>query len=351
MENNTPKYNCVYCKKEILQDIEEYAFATAIKVQKIAYHLECQWNATHDYGDYEKYQHVEYLNGNFNQGLLNGNVYFFDKLDGTNGKIWYDKDTQTIKFGSRNRELKPDKPDNADFRTILSQDNRFKNFFKKYPAWILYGEWLVKHIIEYKEEAWKRFYVFDVCYYLNGKLIYLPYVDYKKQLDYFGIDYIPAITNAINPTLDKIKDVLSKANFMLKEGNAEGIVLKNYQFYNRFGGQIWGKVLAADFKEKHSMKKFDLTIFEEKVVAKYLTPEWIEKEFHKLTTDQGMRWNPSMTPEFLKQVFNEFLIDFLPAILREYKKPTINFSILNKILNSETRMAIKEISLNQIESK
>jgi hypothetical protein len=55
--------------------------------------------------EFKKYQHVERMGTVETEGILNGLVYIFPKIDGANGSIWFDPYTNTIKCGSRKSEL------------------------------------------------------------------------------------------------------------------------------------------------------------------------------------------------------------------------------------------------------
>ena len=55
---------------------------------------------------FEKYQHVERLGTDETDGILNGDVYIFSKLDGTNTSIYLnDKGRREVLSAWRNRKL------------------------------------------------------------------------------------------------------------------------------------------------------------------------------------------------------------------------------------------------------
>ena len=63
--------------------------------------------------EFKKYQHIMKLGTDEVDGILNGTVYLFYKIDGTNSQVFL-KDDNTLGFGSRNREINLTN-DNADF--------------------------------------------------------------------------------------------------------------------------------------------------------------------------------------------------------------------------------------------
>lgn len=79
--------------------------------------------------------------------------------------------------------------------------------------------------------------------------------------------------------------------FLCVSGLGEGIVIKNYDYVNKFGRRTWAKMLTEDFlSTKKDNRQRNKQIkqgecehpAEEKIVFKYLTEEHISKEYHKL---------------------------------------------------------------------
>lgn len=203
--------------------------------------------------EFTKYQHVERVTHQECEGLLEGVCYVFPKIDGTNASIWLTEDNY-IGAGSRNRELTVHS-DNAGFANwVASNLSKWKNLFKTFPEFILYGEWLVPHSLKtYRDDAWRDFYVFDVLDTQTGLL--LPYEAYKAICEAFGINYIPPIAIIKNPNgEDLLKLVERSGEFLVKDGagNGEGIVVKNYDYVNKYGRQTWGKMVTNEFKEVHT---------------------------------------------------------------------------------------------------
>jgi len=135
-----------------------------------------------------KYQHLEKLHTDETDGIEVGTTHVFPKIDGTNGSIWWN---HGIQAGSRNRHLTLD-ADNAGFFAAMQQSIPHYNLVYKYPHLIFYGEWLVPHSLKtYREDAWRKFYIFDV--YNRGSEKYIHYDEYKDILDAANVDYIAPI--------------------------------------------------------------------------------------------------------------------------------------------------------------
>jgi len=72
----------------------------------------------------------------------------------------------------------------------------------------------------------------------------LPYEIYKPLLDEFEIDYIPPISLIKQPTYENLLTALEKCGEFLVEdgkGKGEGIVIKNYSYYNKYRKTNVGK--------------------------------------------------------------------------------------------------------------
>lgn len=282
---------------------------------------------------FRKYQHVSKLGNLETRGLLDGICHVFYKIDGTNASIWMEDDG-SIGCGSRNRELSLNS-DNAGFcQWVMHNRSKFENLFKETLDDVtLYGEWLVPHSLKtYREEAWRDFYVFDV---VDSRGNHVAYDDYKPALDHFGINYIPPIATIKNPTEEQLSRFLEKSgDFLIKDGmgKGEGIVIKNYEYINPLGRQTWGKIVTNEFKEKHSREmgapSVNNTItVEEKIVANFLSEEFIKKEISKISLENE-GWDNRFLPRLFGVVTHEFIKDEIHNILKKYKNPKIDFGFL-----------------------
>ena len=276
--------------------------------------------------EFKKYQHIERIGTTETNGIEFGICYVFPKIDGTNSQLWWHG--ERLLAGSRNRQLELDN-DNAGFYNWAVKQDKFFAFFDKYPHLRLYGEWLVPHTLRtYQKTAWNNFYVFDV---MDGEE-YLPYETYKEMLDEFDIEYIPPICKVDNPTYERLVNQLEKNGFLIEDGkgSGEGIVIKNYNFRNRFGRVTWAKIVKNEFKAKHS--KVDVTelkenkMVEEEIVNKFVTDALIQKEFAKIEADGG--WTSKQIPRLLNTVFYSLVKEESWNFVKEFKNPTIDFKRL-----------------------
>lgn len=295
--------------------------------------------------NFKAYQHIEKLGSTEVERILSGTCYLSYKIDGTNGLIYLSDDLKNLKFGSRKRELTKEE-DNANFLNNITANqelyNDLFNYLTKHPTYIIYGEWLVPHTIKkYKEDAWKKFYIFDIYDTENDK--YINYDIYSDELNkYKNINYIPLIAKLENPTVDDIKALLNKTgSYLITDGLGEGIVIKNYEFINKYGRTTWAKILTEDFtnNKKHSRinnseEKLEYEM-EHKIIS-LLTLEHIHKEYNKLIESKG-DWSSNYIFELLNRVFMEFIHDNIDIIINKFHNPTINFRVLKQLSDNKVK--------------
>lgn len=288
---------------------------------------------------YKSYQHVNKLGTSDVEGILQGDVYLFYKIDGTNACIWL-KDDGTIGFGSRRQELSI-VDDNRGFMTSITSNkallNNITTLLTNHPSYILYGEWLVPHTLKsYQKNAWKTFYLFDILDTTTNK--YIDYETYSNMLDkqYSEITYIPLIAKLTNPTEEQLEEYLNKTGDWLVENTlGEGIVVKNYNFINRYGRISWAKLLTEDYKKEKNTTRVENHLQKETspveyAIIKLLTIEHVLKEKSKLEEIYG-GWSSNNIFELLNRTFNEFWKDNWEIILKKFHSPTINFKILKTL--------------------
>lgn len=294
--------------------------------------------------EFKKYQHIERLGTPETQGIENGMCYVFPKIDGTNGQLWWNNG---LMAGSRNRILSADS-DNQGFFAWATQQENIMAFFSKYPTLKLFGEWLVPHTLRtYEESAWRRFYVFDVVD-LADEDYYLPYEKYKVILDYFGIEYIPPICKVENPTYERLVNQLEKNGYLIKDGQGvgEGIVIKNYDYKNKFGRRTWAKIVRNEFKAKHA--KSDVTELKEKlcvediIVDKYITLSFAEKEMAKIVNEEG-EWSSKLIPRLINTAFYCLVKEECWNFVKENKYPTIDFKKLSFLTTNKIKALLPNI--------
>jgi hypothetical protein len=278
------------------------------------------------------------------EGIEVGTCYVFPKLDGTNGSVWYEHGT--LRCGSRNRELSPDN-DNAGFMNAMMVDKAVISFLYNEPDLVLYGEWLVPHTLKtYNDDAWRKFYVFDVFDRKKERL--LSYDEYSEGLVTAGINVIAPIAIIKNGSIDHFTECLSKAHYLVKdgEGAGEGVVIKNYDYTNKYGRQTWAKIVTNEFKAKHHIAMgapvVGGEIVEEKIAAKYVTQALVDKVEAKIVNEMG-GWSSKYIPRLINTVWYDVVTEETWNFVKEFKNPKVDFKVLSHYVTAKIKELKKEL--------
>ena len=299
--------------------------------------------------EFKKYQHIERFGTDEVEGIELGECVVFPKIDGSNASVYLNGDGE-IRAGSRNRELTLEK-DNAGFYAYVLNQENIKEYLKAHPNHRLYGEWLVKHTLKtYRDDAWRKFYIFDVCVDTeNGGIEYIPYDVYKPLLEEYNLDYIPPIKIIKNGSYeDFIYQMMNNNTFLIKDGEGvgEGIVIKSYGYHNKYGRQTWAKIVTSEFKEKHTKEmgapKDEHVLIEEKISEEYITQAFVDKEYEKIKVEMD-GWSSKYIPRLLNTIWHVFIEEEIWNILKKYKNPTISFKTLNHFVTNRIKEIKKEI--------
>lgn len=308
---------------------------------------------------FKEYTHLERFGNDEVQGIELGVAYIFPKIDGTNSSAWLEftniPSEENVDYhaklcgGSRTRELSLGS-DNAGFFGWLLQQKHIVLFLSKYPKLRLYGEWLVPHSFKgYRETAWRKFYVFDV--YNDETETYLSYEQYQPLLEEFGIEYIPPLAIVKNGDYERFLHYVANNHFLCPDGGeaGEGIVIKNYDYQNKFGRQAFAKIVRQEFKELHArvMGAPDVNasmMNEERIVNRAVTQALVDKTWAKVCnamsrSPMAENYGRRMIPQLLDTVFYDVVREELWDSLKEINFGTVNF----KTLKALTIRKIKEL--------
>lgn len=308
--------------------------------------------------EFEKYMHVERFGNDEVEGLALGTVHVFPKIDGTNSSIWLAEDG-SVRAGSRNREVEVGDKDNQGFNAWLASDDEVAGACREFVAETglrLFGEWLVPHTLKsYREDAWRHFYVFDVSRDAarsddaEGLRRYdlLSYDEYAPLLSEAGIEFIPPIKIITNGRRDDFVALLDQNFYLMPDGSdpGEGIVLKRYDYANKYGRPTWAKIVRNEFRERHvhemgapEMSRPDLV--EQEIARSVVTRVLIDKTMAKIQADEATGWRSQYIPRLLGTVYHDVVVEELWSELKRHRDPTIDF----KLLRTLTIQQIKDVA-------
>jgi hypothetical protein len=289
--------------------------------------------------------HLERFGTEAVHGIEFGDCVIMPKIDGTNGSVWMEKDI--ICAGSRTQQLSEEQ-DNQGFYQYVKSNENFRRFFKSNPSLRLYGEWLVPHTLKtYKEDVWRKFYVFDV--FDDKKEKYLTYSEYQSILEYHGIDYIPATAKFSGVSYEDLLKEIEKNKFLIQEGSGygEGIVIKDYNFKNKHGKTVFAKLVTNQFRVAHYKemgpvdKKFKEMV-EQEIVDKYVTEHLIEKVYAKIVNDCD-GWSSKYISRLLNTVYYDLICEEMWDIVKKMKNPVINFKTLSFLVTKKIKATKPEL--------
>ncbi len=291
---------------------------------------------------FKKYPKIHRLGKEEVEDILFGDCYIQEKIDGANTSIWIDK-REEITCGSRNRELESGFNGFVDF---VKSDDRIKKILKDNPTWRLYGEWLVKHSMVYQEEAYRKFYLFDITEVKDGEeteeFKIVPEVNRiaeKYKLDkphYFG--------KFSNIDIEELKEMCGKSYI---GDNGEGIVIKNFDFVDKWGNINYAKMVTEKFKEKNSIifggnDKHSETYKETNIMLKYVTQARVEKNLNKIQSIMDEKLDLKHIPRIMETVYHDILTEEIWDIQKKFSE--INFRRLRRLIGLKTRQIFIEIN-------
>jgi hypothetical protein len=285
-------------------------------------------------GEFVRYPSVVRFGHEEVDGITAGTVHVFPKLDGTNASVWR---ADVMRAGSRNRELTLAEDNHGFFAWAIQQEN-LHAFLADHPGFRLFGEWLVPHTLkDYREEAWRRFYVFDA---VGPDGTFAAWESYADTLRAYKLDVLEPLAIIRNPSEADLWRCVEQNTYLMRDGAGpgEGVVLKNYQFRNRFGRATHAKLVRAEFKEENRrafgvVEQNGAFQVEAAIAERYVTRAFVDHERAKL----GELPRHSLIPRLLQTVFYELVREHTWDFLKEHRNPTVDF----KRLQQHTTAAVK----------
>ncbi|MFS1518591.1 RNA ligase family protein [Bacillus sp. SCS-151] len=215
--------------------------------------------------------------GGTHESLQKGDkIVVMEKLDGANASFKVE-DGKILAY-SRNNQL--------------SKENNLRGFYewtqtldpsKLLSNVIYYGEWLVKHKLDYGENH-NQFYLFDVFDIQAER--YAPFINVEFESKKLGLKQCPVFYQGEYKSIDHILSFVGKS-FFGKVG--EGVVVKNYSYkFNRNGEQQFTKIVSDEFAEVKQVKKQRVAPTNgllDEFVNTNLTQARVDKILHKLVDE------------------------------------------------------------------
>lgn len=267
---------------------------------------------------------------------LDGNpeIVVMEKLDGANAS--FKLENGQLKCFSRNTELN-DHETLRGFYNWVQENVDPKRILTEY---IYFGEWLVRHKLDYGENE-KQFYLFDIFDKRSEE--YLPINVIKMEAERLGLNIAPIFYEGEFQSLDHINSFVGKSQL----GEiGEGVVVKNYNYKDKFGDQVFTKIVSDEFAEKAKTKKQKLPQQVNELddfFDTYLTKARVEKILHKLVDEDIIEEDFDVTDmgTILRNSGSRIIEDILEEELDSLIK------IVKKKIGKKYPSVVKEVVLSK----
>ncbi|MNH66450.1 RNA ligase [compost metagenome] len=228
--------------------------------------------------DMKKYTDVVRLGHKTTVGVLNegDHIVIQEKLDGANSS--FKREGDSVVAFSRNTQLSPENNLRGFYEWTQTLD-----VTKLLDGVIYYGEWLVKHKIDYGSNA-NQFYLFDI--YNEFTQEYVNFSMVKEESLRLSLNLIPVFYEGEYKSFEHLESFIGKTALGVSEG--EGIVVKNVNYQDRYGNQLFVKLVSDSFREvqkQKAPKDPNLKSAEQSAVESVLTKARVEKLIYKLVDE------------------------------------------------------------------
>lgn len=262
-----------------------------------------------------------------------------EKIDGSNSSFILNSDNKVDCFS---RRIKLD--ENETLRGFYQwvQNNIKPELLN--PKYRYFGEYLASHKIQYKQEYYNQFYLFNI--YDEELQEYLPDDIMKNEAIRLGIKTVPFFYEGEYISFDHLMSFVGKSDMAIDKG--EGIVVKNTKYKNRYGNQLFVKLVTEEFTEiqKQKAPKDPNRLFtaEQEFINTYLTKPRVEKMLYKLV-DEGILEEKFGIEEMgiiLRNLGTRIYEDIIKEE-SEYLPPNYEIQLLRKAIDRKLPKIVKEI--------
>ena len=291
--------------------------------------------------EFKEYTDIVRLGHKTTVGVLNVGDYITitEKIDGANASFILNEDGEVDSF-SRNTKV-------TEENTLRGYYGWIKENIKPdllNPKYRYFGEWLVSHKVQYKPEFYQNFYLFNI--YDEEIQEYLSDVIMRSEAARLGIKTVPLIYEGEYISFEHLMQFVGKSDIAINFG--EGIVVKNVSYRDKYGHQIFVKLVHADFAEIQKQKtpkdpNRPLTI-EQEFVNMCITKARVDKILHKLVDediiedDFGIEDMGVILKNLGGRIYEDILKEESDSLPENYE-----IQVLRKAIGSKLPSIVKEI--------
>lgn len=270
-----------------------------------------------------------------------------EKIDGANASFRIDETNEEgISCYSRNKPLGKDNTLNGFYNWVVNNIMPIKN--KLNSNYIYYGEWLVKHKVQYKQECYNNFYMFSIWdvekeEYLSDEVV----ISEAKRLGLTTTNYF-YIGKYVS--YDHLMSFVGKSDMTLLRNTGEGIVVKNVNYKDKFGKQVFVKLVSEAFCEVQKQKKprnpnVDNELIS--IIMSVLTKARVEKMLYKLVDEGELKSDYAI--EDMRIILKLLGVNIYDDIMKEESDLFVNYEEpqIKKYIGKKMPIIVKEILKEQ----
>lgn len=259
-----------------------------------------------------------------------------EKLDGSNASFTIENGK--LECFSRRKKLNESNTLNGFYEWVhknISEDDTF------IEGYIIFGEWLVKHKVNYKEKYYKNFYVFDVYDKVNEE--YLPHKEVLKFADLLSLQTVKTLLVVEPEHFDELKpehvhQLVGKSDMTEVSNTGEGVVVKFLD--GKTDWETYFKLLSTSFKETYR-KKMTKEGKNNALIADYaMTKNRMEKMIFR-ALEEGRLKEDELQLENFSKIIKEVGKDFADDIMIE-ERDTI-LSLVEKQIKRNMPHILREV--------
>lgn len=290
---------------------------------------------------FRTYEKIHRLGKEETDGILDAPVHVQEKIDGANLQVWMEDGV--IHVGSRNNDV-TERPDGFNGAVAYIQNHEgIKKLLTENPDLRLYGEWLVRHTIHYKETAYNKFYLFDIHSELVPGGGFMSTPDVNAIAEKFGIEKPHYYGEMLITDLEQLKALVGKS--MLGE-KGEGVVIKRPDFKNKFGEHVYAKMVSYEFMEDNAItfggnNKFSKVYQEMYIVNKYMTLARVQKVCNKIQSEVAERLDMQHVPRVMNTAYHDLITEEAWDIAQ--RNATIDFKQLRQLAFKKAKQVYIDI--------
>jgi len=266
---------------------------------------------------YKKYDKIKNKGFRFADFLGTG-FSVEEKLDGANASFTYDRANDKMRAFSRNQELSEGNTLNGFYGFVQELYQEFnESQLALLEGRTIFGEWMTKHKVDYKDEVYKRFFAFDTFNLETER-----YEDYYTRTQIFvrlQLDVAPVMKLVTSQQIkeglaEEIQALVGKSSLTMRPDTGEGIVIKSLE--DRSVTEESYKFVTDAFRESKRLKKAKPVQGAEHIVDYAITSNRLEKLIYK-KMDEGVLEESDLTLQQFGKVMGAVAKDFQEDILEE----------------------------------